>query len=74
MNAARVNEITVPKMISSYTGCENVTLRTVWFTLKPQIYSPANVYAVFFIQTMTFCTCLLCALAKTSHVFFFFFV
>ena len=38
-------------------------------------YSPANVHAVFFIQTVNFCTRLVRALAKTSPVggFFFFF-
>ena len=47
---------------------------TGWFTLKtPKFYSPANVHAVFPIQTVFFfSTRLLCALARTSPDFFFF--
>ena len=36
-----------------------------------QRYSPANVHAVFSIQTVKNCTRLLCDIAKTSPVFFF---
>ena len=39
---------------------------------KSQKYSPANVHAIFLIQTVNFCTRLLCAIAKTSPVVPFF--
>ena len=41
---------------------------------KPELYSPANVPAVFPIQTVRFFTRLLCAVAKTSPVVFVFFL
>ena len=42
---------------------------TAWFPLRPQMYSPANVRAFFSVQSVNFAR-LLCALAKTSPVFF----
>ena len=37
-------------------------------SIKPEIFSPENVHAVFSIQTVKICARLLCGVAKTSAV------
>ena len=55
------------------TTTTTTTTTTGWFALKTAMYCPVNVQAVFSIQTVKFCSCLLCTLAKTSPHFFFHF-
>ena len=48
-------------------------LATGWFKLMAEIYSysPANIHAIYSVQTVKLCTRLLCAVAETSPVVIF---